>query len=720
MARLNFLTQKASRIHRADEIESAISRVVHLLDTCRKGKDVYYNIPCSFDIETSSFYDHCNKIGIMWIWCFNILGEVIVGRTWDEFEEMNAELVRVLELGAHKVLPVYVHNLAFDFQFFRSHIDVDKVFAVDRYKPLYARTFDGFEYRCSYQLSGYSLVKLGEQLHRYKLAKKTGDLDYDLIRHSKTPVSDAEMDYLLADTDVVVAYIQELIIERKRVTAIPYTKTGFVREYCRNNCFYPDGIPCKKSYKRLRYKDYINDMYLTPDEYAQLRRAFQGGFTHANPFVVGKVYENVTSVDITSSYPTVMVSEQFPCEHGEVIDLDGWTLDQIENTMSLYCCLFDVEICDLRPVIHFENYLSRSKCWDVSGAIYNNGRIVYADTLRTTITEQDYFILKRFYNWSKIRFYNFRRYHKAYLHKDFVMCLMQMYQDKTVYKDVADKAIEYQQAKERFNASYGMSVQRAINETVLYDAGQWTPKEDYPDLDVDAELQKYNKAPNRFLYYAWGVWVTAYARRNIISAILACGDDYLYCDTDSVKILNYDRHKAFFDGYNDGIVNKIDRALSVHKIPLDMARPVTSKGVTKQLGVFDFDGHYTHFKTLGAKRYLVKYSEDQRNDAKKRGKYVITVAGLGKKSGVEYLLKEYGNGIFEHFCDDMKIPAEHTGKLTHTYIDEPRDGIVIDYTGISAEYHERTSVHLEKVGYNLTLVEDYIAFLEGLEDAEYF
>ena len=48
------------------------------------------------------------------------------------------------------------------------------------------------------------------------------------------------------------------------------------------------------------------------------------------------------------------------------------------------------------------------------------------------------------------------------------------------------------------------------------------------------EIQKYNDSKNRFLYYAWGIWVTAYARRNLWTGILAVGKDYIYSDTDSI------------------------------------------------------------------------------------------------------------------------------------------------------------------------------------------
>ncbi|WP_442514418.1 hypothetical protein, partial [Pseudomonas promysalinigenes] len=56
----------------------------------------------------------------------------------------------------------------------------------------------------------------------------------------------------------------------------------------------------------------MDDLTIDKDTYIQLKRAFMGGFTHANANYSNKVLTDVSSVDFTSSYPSVMISEQFP------------------------------------------------------------------------------------------------------------------------------------------------------------------------------------------------------------------------------------------------------------------------------------------------------------------------------------------------------------------------------------------------------------------------
>ena len=675
----------------------------------------YFNVPCSFDIETTSFFrstgNEDDKIAIMYVWTFGIFGAVIVGRTWEQFVEMLKTISRELDLNNNKRLLCFCHNLSFEFEFMRKWFEWEKVFAIDSHKPIYAVNSLGIEFRCSLLLSGYSLEKLTSNLTCTKIEKLVGDLDYSLIRHNKTPITQEELAYCVNDVKIVMYYIAECIIEDKEISLIPLTKTGYVRKYCRECCFRNKNVPRNKDSKHRIYRELMDGMRLTPDEYDQLKRGFQGGFTHANALANGKVFTNVTSFDFTSSYPCVMIAEQFPMSSSE--RLMEISQEEFLYSLKYYCCLFDVEFINIRPRLWHENYISISRCWDKAKPyIINNGRIVTASMIKTTLTETDYLIICEFYEWDKMRISNFRRYKKGYLPTDFVKSIVKLYQDKTTLKGIKSKEVEYQKSKGLLNSCYGMCCTDIVREEFPY-TDHWLSADEKPEKNVESTIARYNNSASRFLFYPWGIWTTAYSRRNLFSGIIEFGSDYLYSDTDSIKVINADKHMDYINDYNASIRQQLVDAMRYHGMDISCIEPTTISGEKKPLGVWDFDGHYSRFKTIGAKRYMVEYSNDKRN-GKNKGKISLTVAGINKTKALPYLLDKYGKeGIFDAFNFDLEIPAEHTGKNVHTYIDTPKRGVVIDYLNTPGEYYEKSSVHLSQSEYSFSVSEQYLAYLQS-------
>lgn len=694
-------TQTDCRIYNISEFDIVINNIKADMETVKKGKVCYYNIPCAFDIETTSFYDNGEKVGLMYIWQFGINGHIFIGRLWDEFIELLNKLRAEFDINIENRLVIYVHNLAFEFQFIRKLFRWYTVFSIDSRKPIYATTCYGFEFRCSYLLSGYSLAKVGENLTKYKCKKLVGDLDYTLKRHYKTPLTNEELQYCINDVMIVMCYIQERIEIDGDITKIPLTKTGYVRNYCRNMCLHANKSHKKDGKKFKTYHEMIKSLSIDVDEYKQLKRAFMGGFTHSNAINTNIILDDVKSFDFTSSYPYCMISEMYPMGKGQkIVNVDESTF---EKYLSQYCCVFDVQFTNLIPKINYENYISYSKCFKCVNPVINNGRIVCCDMLQTTITNVDYDIIKRCYSWSEIKIANFRVYQKGYLPTPFVKSIIKLYQDKTRLKGVEGKEVEYMQSKEMLNSCYGMCVTDIARDEFVYNNDIWETVKP-TDEKLQEELEKYNKSKKRFLFYAWGIFVTAYARRNLFTGIFEFKNDYIYSDTDSIKVVNYINHMDYINKYNEMTQRKLQKACEYHGINICELQPKTIKGETKLLGVWDNDGIYDSFKTLGAKRYMYKQGSD----------YHITIAGTNKHLGSEYIKSL--NSPFDAFNDGLIIPPQFTGKLTHTYIDETKQGVIIDYKGVAVEYNTLSGIHMEQCEYNLGLASSYIDYLKGVKE----
>ena len=282
---------------------------------------------------------------------------------------------------------------------------------------------------------------------------------------------------------------------------------------------------------------------------------------------------------------------------------------------------------------------------------------------------------------------------------------MKLYEDKTQLKDVEGKETEYMKAKANLNSLYGMTVTDIVRDDIYYENHEWISEQ--PDLDNS--IRKYNKSRSRFMFYPWGVWVTAYARVNLWTGIISVKNDYVYSDTDSLKMLNGSKHEDYIINYNRMINLKIEKAMKHHDFPINRTRPKTIEGVEKPLGVWDYEGHYIRFKTLGAKRYMWL-------DSKHRMQ--MTVAGLSKKIGLKYLqfVDDRKSFIFDNFNSDMYIPKGWTGKMLHTYIDEPISGEVIDYQGNLDTFTELSSLYMEEADYTLSIGVQYANFILGIKE----
>ena len=709
---------QSTRIYTPDEIEEMIelsmSDVRKVTKRRHKKTSIhYYNCPCAFDIETTSFIDSNNeKSATMYVWMLGINGLCMIGRTWEEFIDVINVIVEILQLDENNRVVIGIHNLGYEFQFIRHYFVWENVFSVDIRKPVYAITKNGIEFRDTLILSGYKLETVGKNLHTYKVKKMIGDLDYSKIRNCKTKLSEKEKVYCINDIKIVMAYIQECIDTESDITKIPLTKTGYIRRYVKNACFGLDIT--EKNYKKWDYMELIQSLTLDPEEYRMLKRAFCGGFTHASPFYSGKICENVMSMDLTSSYPTQLCLPKFPMSKGEIHNISS--KKDFEESLKLYCCLFDIEIENLQSKFMYDAYISRSRCIQCDNPIISNGRVVSADRIVMTLTEQDYNIIKNVYTWDKIKIGKMYRYKRGYLPRDFVRSVLELYKSKTELKGLEgnDKngvpySVTYLNRKEMLNACFGMTVTDIVRDDIIYQ-DDW--KEETPDLNES--IEKYNSNKGRFLFYPWGVWTTACARTSVWSAIFNLKDDYIYSDTDSVKFKNPEKHMEYFEKYNRIITEQLNETCKHFGFPEDYVHPKNNKGEEKQLGIWDFDGLYQKFKTLGAKRYILQYSNDHKN-GESAGDYSLTVSGLNKKITLPYLLKKYGAKIFEAFSDGLYIPNGYTGKNTHTYIDDVQSGTLKDYQGNVARYNEYSSIHLGSSDYSLSISQEYINFLLNIK-----
>ena len=559
----------------------------------------YVNVVAAFDIETSVLHRMENgedePHAFMYVWQVAIESDVIMGRSWDAFftflghvDEMCAALQESNNLDTKPYIVMFVHNLAYEFQFLR-----------EARKPIYARMLGCIEFRCSYMHSNMSLSKFTE-IMKCEHRKLDGDtFDYDIVRYPWSELTDYETQYCIND---VLGLVEAIKTEMKRdgdtLHTLPLTSTGYVRR------------DAKAALWPIRWK--IESILPYQREYALLRAAFRGGDTHANRYKVGKILENVESYDETSAYPAQQRTRNFPITpfrwlSGEDLQMAN-IIDYIRHGRAVVG-RYVFSGLRLRNEREPVPYLSLSKTQS-SAFVVDNGRLLSADLCTTALTEIDLAIVMRQYSADKIACEEAMIARKGPLPKQYLDVIDKYYQDKTMLKngpdgeteDEADeRQYQYMKSKNKLNGIYGMSAQDPIRESIQFIDG------DYQAVHKSDE-EKRQALEKAYFPYQWGVYTTAWARYALHEAIQIAGDNIIYNDTDSVKT------DAAID-LSQLNARLVDRAKRCGAFAHDR------NGKVYYMGVFDKEDGYDRFITRGAKRYA--YERD--------GKLGVTVSGVSTK-----------------------------------------------------------------------------------------
>lgn len=614
------------------------------IENCKKSgnqgvlKEKYYikNIITAFDIETTLIrctpfkqvldketYDTMptklqkevikNTVMYVWQWYFDGVGTVI-GRKWDDLITFISRLKN--QMDNLERLVCYVHNLSYEFQFLKSIIsfDTDSVFAMSKHKILKAVHDGWLEFRCSYLQTNMSLDLF---LKKMNVKNKKLKLNYDKPRYYWTRLSKKEIEYCNNDVEgLCQALKKEMAQDGDNLLTIPLTSTGYVRR---------DVKHVMRPYRNLLQK-----IYPTFDDYIMMRECFWGGDTRASRFYADDILSGVQSFDRSSSYPHVLCACEFPMtkfitaykDEDGMCDTD-YVLDLIYRRKYAVMARVSFENLRLRDKYNPAPYLPIHKCREAESPLIDNGRILSASYLETSVTDIDFKIILQDYDFDNISIIDakFAKYGK--LPKSLRDLILMYYKLKTELKGVDGSEELYNKSKNKLNAIYGLMVQELLKDELIFNGLSFDINQ---DIDLKAKLE--DSAKNPYTVYQWGVWTTAHARAFLREGVRAVGYDFVYCDTDSVKFIG--DHKDVFDKINERILAD-SKKLGLYA--------VDKKGNSHYMGVFESEEPYRTFKTMGAKKYAYTLCDDS--------DIHITIAGVNKINGAKELKAAGGLKAFK-------------------------------------------------------------------------
>lgn len=673
-----------------------------LLGSGKKRKR-YVTIDFNFDVETTS--TTINGERVAWVYhyqfCFNKV--VYSGRYLSDFK-LTLDKINEWACDNNVYIICLVHNLSYEFHFLTEIITFDTIFATASHNPIKA-VYKHIDFRCTYAFTNMSLSLLAKSFTTLK--KMEGDLDYRKVRYPWSKLSLKELQYCYYDCSILSDFWYNHIIPNYvNITKpwMPLTNTAKVRQDMRRR------LPNWKAYKKA-----YTSIYPSEKIYRLLRLCFYGGVVRANALYTGHILSDVASRDRTSSYPAVQLHYTYPLTRFKhVIPTKILEYNHGEYAIMYHVIYKDIKACKDLSVMPINKAIRISK-----ETTYDNGRIYKTKLVEMWVTEIDFDIYKTFYKgmFKIVDCYVSKKYR---LPRFQIESLFDYYKGKKQLKGVKGMEEEYLKSKNMLNSNFGCCVQKHNDYEWVFDGTDWVKNP-----------MTYKEGSSEFLLYQVGVWITAYARMELLSTadkVIKAGGSIYYMDTDSLKYsYNGGLYEHIFESENNRIEKLTKEACEYYNIDFEIVKEIG----TWDLETKDMKGNvYSSFKYLGSKRYL--------------SNGIPTVSGLPKKAWGRYLRQQcpYFFKVFKFhkvkikiysikcklssikskiekyslslFKDGVYISPDISGKLHMTY---QQNGNVFeikrpDGTVWRTPIHY---VHAEDISFSMNLSSDYRGFLKMIQ-----
>ena len=658
-----------------------------------KGADVgknkkYVSDFITMDIETSTINRGTDN-ALAFTYSIAVYGadKCFLFRKWKDYLEFISRLTGALGLSYNVRLVCYVHNLPYEFQFMRDFMHISEVFATQKRKVVKCFS-EGIEYRCSYKLTNMGLARFTASIPDLKHGKLSGEeFDYSKLRTPSTYLSPMELAYIYNDVaGLYEALDYTLAHDVYTLATIPLTSTGFVRNDLRK------AMQSNPENRKLFLASALDQRL-----YGMLRAARRGGNTHCVPTYSNMELEDLISMDMSSAYPAVMVQTKFPMTPFYPVPVNRRENFEEYVYSGKWACVLDVTFYNISiNTLDTIPYIPKAHCTQLVNITGDNGRVLNAECLSMVITDIDYKIIKETYSWVSMTCRDCFVSKYDYLPMELRHAILDMYKKKTTLKD--GDPYYYMKIKNKFNAYFGCMLTDICQDEVVFHEHNCEPFTLEKSADYQTQLDNYYKSRTSFLSYQHGVWVTARCRERLQRAIMGLATEMVYCDTDSAKFFDTPVNRRLFETLND----------EIHRDILDCGLNCTVeyKGRKYTLGLWDNDGYYPRFKSMGAKKYCY-YDED--------GIFHITVAGLSKSKAKDYLLSIGG---MDAFTAGTIVPKAFSGRTTAKYNDW--EGVRVLTLDTGERIWVGSNMVIENTTYQFTLAEDYENLLENIKEGVIF
>lgn len=681
----------------------------------KKRKDPICNYLLSFDIETTN-WDEVNATMYDWtlggadyetlITCKNNddLKEnvtCVFGRTWEDFDMACQLLSDCAESSGRRVL-VLVYNLGYEWSFMQRNTN----FVRDNYIEDYPTVIEGMHNIMAVCAGGLIFVDAARVFGLGSLKQNAGkygfkklEYDYDVKRHSKTELTQEEIEY--NENDVLITLGAWAMCQYnnnyKFVNDMPLTSTGVIRDSLKRNeyvnavrDYHIDAHKNRAKNPKTKWRHQkVNDRlfdeaveiadHVFPDDMeredvaALLEAAFSGGYTHCNIYSQGNVYYNVASMDLGSAYPGAMMAAWFPKQLETVKDPNS-TLTRFMKVLhrtfpdslslakgtrdSLPCFgVATVILKDVRVKPQTGGFnlplISRHKLQAATtDALFDNGKLVECSECKITCSTIDLITWGFCYNYTIINCEQMLIGRNIGQLPDYWRNAVEYcYTGKTVLKNTLKKF----KSGGDWQTEYRKLPDTNDTEIKHVESMETHEAEYYLDMVLHQHKSRLNGLYGIMVMHIIRENYTYNNEKDIIKGentvrkakdgtcylwgIIVTSIVRLWEVTSSIYMGEHGCTCHYWD--TDSVKLSFPENVDITALITDFNN-YTGAVLPKYpaLGAYDYEGTYAAFKSLGSKRYVVC----ERN---KEGKFEFeaTIAGLPKRVYSEFLTQEYNYAV---------------------------------------------------------------------------
>lgn len=634
-------------------------------------------------------YNH--HMPYLWTFTFDMTGEVIYGRNWQDLINFFEMLEKCGYDYDHRLL-VYLNDLTQFFTYAKKHIYIDEEMLAKSPHEILIFTSKGIELRDFQAYTEKDIDKLiyinDEDAKNYHIRPKDDKVS------EFTALSDIEIDYssrrVLEMTNAIRHDLDMLY--QGQVKDIKVTKTRRIENLLSANLRRDD--PDKQLFWQVHAYNPLSTNFGLKVLLPQLRKAFFGGTVFYEKGVLNELIQDVDAADIVSAYCAEFILSQYPVSKYKVMkipaDYKEIFTNRYYNKKSL---LIQFEAHDVKlkknglpilPAALKHYYIDPKNSDERRDAIKRAQtlKLYESKVIRMCLTDIDFELFERYYDHGEIKILSVMGARYGYLPDYIIKTVAELYKNKMTAKDRKNKlkklgiytALEeevYDDIKSAIARLYGIFTQSPIVTKYGFD-------QEKKELKLVASEYLVKDQEFRPVVYQWGVVTTAHVRKKL-------------CDlrdlmrTKKIKTISGDTDCLNFKGNAKSIISEFNAKVNSMVKKRCEAIGIDPEGL-KDLGTLEVE-HYKYYRLTAVKQYAT-VTESDNGDV-----FEFHCGGLNKSCNY---FNDYSKDALQkikHFRLGLTIPSD----------DEPRK-IVRNCTGtkkISYTDREGNKIRSEVTSYQI-------------------